>query len=113
MAVIVKLTYTQSGRSSLINLETMKSAYRMFEENKQKVATRINFNTNDFIIVDEDLQTVFGLYQAVENGVHQVPFWEEDESQIEADHNRIKNKMIGDYNRNVANKNRNGHVKTY
>lgn len=112
MAVIVKLTYTQSGRPSLINLETMKSAYRMFEENRQKVATRINFNTNDFIIVDEDLETIHRLYQDVEQGIQQNLTWVvEDVVKIKNDH--IKAKMIGDYNKNVGHKSRNAHTKTY
>lgn len=112
MAVIVRLTYTQTGRSSLINLETMKSAYRMFEEQTRKVATRINFNSNDFIIVDENLQTIFGLYEANQNGEYsQTPIWDEDETGIKTPN--IKNKLIGDYNRNVNQKDKPVYTKSY
>jgi hypothetical protein len=100
MATIVKLTYTQTGATTLVNLDNMKTAYRIFEKEKQVPATRINFATNDFIIVDEELKTIDELNEAYNNGEYQAIDWTE-ESPKEESRKSIKQKLIGDYRNNT------------
>ena len=75
MATLIKLTYTASGKSSLINLDKMNSAFRIFERNTRKYATRINFDNDVFIIVDETMQEIQQLAQSDSSGEFQSTDW--------------------------------------
>lgn len=100
MATIVKLTYTQTGATTLVNLDNMKTAYRIFEKEKQVPATRINFATNDFIIVDEELKTIDELNEAYNNGEYQAIDWTE-ESPKEESNKSIKQRLVTDFKKNT------------
>ena len=102
MAIIVKLTYTQTGCSTLVNLEMMKTAYRMFEKEKQVRATRINFNSNDFIIVDESLQTIMESIEQAQKGIQQDFILNDSD----AEDNSIETVLLKDFKRNVLNTNK-------
>lgn len=98
MATIVKLTYTQTGKVTLVNLEQMTTAFRMFEKTTQKYATRINFQNDSFAIVDEELQTIKELGENASAGEYQSNDWiEVDAGGGEDFHERLRN----DYRNNM------------
>lgn len=97
MATLVKLTYTQTGKSTLINLDTMKSAFRIHERQTSKYATRINFMNDDFVIVDEELQEILKLAQDHLNGEFQSTDWVE----VDSGEGMFPDTLREDYQRNV------------
>ena len=104
MATIVRLTYTENGKSSLVNLDNMKASYRIFEKSKQRPATRINFATNDFIIVDEKIQRIMELAQDQTKGIYQSTNWNEKDP-TEESNKTIKQKLVSDFKNNTAHRN--------
>jgi hypothetical protein len=99
MATIIKLTYTQTGKVTLVNLEQMTTAFRMFEKTTQKYATRINFQNDSFAIVDEELQTIKELGENALAGEYQTNDWVEvDAGGGEDFHERLRN----DYTNNMG-----------
>ena len=97
MATLVKLTYTQTGKSTLINLDTMKSAFRIHERQTSKYATRINFMNDDFVIVNEELQDILKLAQDQAVGEFQSTDWVE----IDSGDGAFPDTLREDYQRNV------------
>lgn len=97
MATLVKLTYTQTGKSTLINLDTMKSAFRIHERQTSKYATRINFMNDDFVIVNEELQDILKLAQDQAVGEFQSTDWVE----IDSGEGAFPDTLREDYQRNV------------
>jgi hypothetical protein len=97
MATLVKLTYTQTGKSTLINLDTMKSAFRIHERQTSKYATRINFMNDDFVIVDEELQDILKLAQDHAVGEFQSTDWVE----IDTGEGAFPDTLREDFQRNV------------
>jgi formylmethanofuran dehydrogenase subunit E len=97
MATLVKLTYTQTGKSTLINLDTMKSAFRIHERQTSKYATRINFMNDDFVIVDEELQEILKLAQDHTTGEFQSTDWVE----LDTGEGMFPDTLRDDYQRNV------------
>jgi hypothetical protein len=95
MATLVKLTYTASGKSSLINLDKLNSAFRIFERNTRKYATRLNFDNEVFIIVDETLQEIQQLAQSDSSGEYQSTDW------VEIDGGGMEEQMEQSYDRHV------------
>jgi len=99
MATIIKLTYTQTGKVTLVNLDQMTTAFRMFEKTTQKYATRINFQNDTFAIVDEELQTIKELGENALAGEFQSNDWiEVDAGGGEDFHDRLRN----DYANNMG-----------
>ena len=99
MATIIKLTYTQTGKVTLVNLDQMATAFRMFEKTTQKYATRINFQNDTFAIVDEELQTIKELGENALAGEFQTNDWiEVDAGGGEDFHERLRN----DYTNNMG-----------
>ena len=97
MATLIKLTYTQTGKSTLINLDTMKSAFRIHERTTGKYATRINFMNDDFVIVDEELQEILKLAQDHTIGEFQSTDWVE----LDTGDGAFPDTLRDDYQRNV------------
>jgi hypothetical protein len=97
MATLVKLTYTQTGKSTLINLDTMKSAFRIHERQTSKYATRINFMNDDFVIVDEELQEILKLAQDHTIGEFQSTDWVE----LDTGDGAFPDTLRDDFQRNV------------
>lgn len=77
MATIVKLTYTITGKATLLNLDKMTTAFRIFEKSTRAYATRINFENDSFVIVNEELQEIMKLGQENEQGEYQSTDWVE------------------------------------
>jgi hypothetical protein len=99
MSTIIKLTYTQTGRTTLVNLEQVTTAFRIFEKTTQKYATRVNFQNDSFSIVNEDLQTIKELGEKALSGEYQSNDWsEEDAGGGEDLHDRLRE----DYNNNMG-----------
>ena len=103
MATIVKLTYTQTGRVTLVNLEQMTTAFRMFEKTTRKYATRINFQNDTFAIVDEDLQTIKELHENALSGEFQTNDWVEIDA---GTGDEFQERLQMDYQNNYPNNNR-------
>jgi hypothetical protein len=101
MATIIKLTYTQTGRVTLVNLDQMTTAFRMFEKSTRKYATRINFQNDSFAIVDEELQTIKALGENALSGEFQDNDWVEvDAGTGEEFHDRLQNDFQNNYMHN-------------
>lgn len=99
MSTMIKLTYTQTGRTTLVNLEQVTTAFRIFEKTMQKYATRVNFQNDSFSIVNEDLQTIKELGEKALSGEYQSNDWaEEDAGGGEEFHERLRD----DYNNNMG-----------
>lgn len=92
MATIIKLTYTLSGKSTLLNADKMTTAFRIFEKSTRKYATRINFDNDSFVIVDEELQVIKQLQEDALAGEYQTNDWIElDSGEGEGFHERLEN----------------------
>lgn len=98
MAQIVKLTYTHNGKATLVNLDQMTSAFRIYEKNSQKYATRINFSTEQFVVVDEELQEVMKLSQGIAQGEFQDSDWVQIDNGTGED---FVERLENDYQRNT------------
>lgn len=92
MATLIKLTYTQNGKVSLVNIDKMNSAFRIFERNTRKYATRLNFDNDMFIIVNEELQEIQQLSQEHLHGDFQSCDW------VDIDNGGIQDQMEDGYN---------------
>lgn len=101
MATIVKLTYTLTGKATLVNLDGMTSAFRIFEKTTRKYATRLNFGTEHYVVVDEELQEIMKLSQSAEQGEFQSTDWVQvDEGTFGGDFdNNFEDRMRDDFNR--------------
>lgn len=77
MATIVKLTYTITGKATLLNLDKMTTAFRIFEKSTRAYATRINFENDSFVIVNEELQEIKELHEKNLAGEYQSNDWVE------------------------------------
>jgi len=92
MATIVKLTYTLTGKATLINLDKMTTAFRIFEKSTRKYATRINFENDSFVIVDEEMQEIKQLQENALSGEYQPNDWIElDAGDGTEFHERLEN----------------------
>lgn len=99
MASIIKLTYVQTGRATLVNLDLVTSMFRIFEKGSRKYATRINFQTEQYVVVEEELQDIMKLSQAIEQGEYQSTDWvQEDSGDGQED---FLDRLEGDYQRNT------------
>lgn len=77
MATIIKLTYTLNGKGTLLNADKITTAFRIFEKSTRKYATRINFDTDSYVIVDEELQVIKQLIEDALAGNYQSNDWVE------------------------------------
>lgn len=100
MATIVKLTYTQTGKATLVNLDQMTSAFRIFERGTRKYATRINLGAEQYVVVDEELQEVQKLAQQVAEGQYQDTDWVQIDAGIPEGDDFVE-RLESDYQRNT------------
>jgi hypothetical protein len=99
MATIIKLTYTQTGKATLINFDQVTSTFRIFEKTTRKYATRINFQNDTFAIVDEELQTIKELVENNLTGEYQSNDWVEIDTGGGED---LNDRLENDYHRNMG-----------
>jgi hypothetical protein len=85
MATIIKLTYTLTGKSTLVNADKITTAFRIYERSTSKYATRVNFDTDSYVIVDEELQEIKRLTEKSLDGDYQTNDWVEIDSGEGAD----------------------------
>jgi len=100
MASIVKLTYTNNGKVTLVNLDKMTSAFRIFERTTRKYATRINLGGPEFVVVDEELQQIQKLAQEDANGEFQSTDWVQIDAGIPENEDFV-DRLEQDYQRNT------------
>jgi hypothetical protein len=100
MATLIKLTYTQTGKATLVNLEQMTSAFRIFEKTTRKYATRINLGGEQYVIVDEELQEIQKISQQVLEGEFQSTDWVQIDTGIPENDDFVQ-RLEGDYQRNT------------
>ena len=99
MATIIKLTYVQTEKGTLVNLDLVTSMFRIFEKGTRKYATRINFQTEQYVVVEESLQDIMRLAQSMAEGEFQSADWvEEDSGDGQED---FLGRLEGDYQRNT------------
>lgn len=99
MSTLIKLTYTQTGRTTLVNIEQITTAFRIFEKTTQKYATRINFQNDSFAIVNEDLQSIKELGEKMLEGEFQSNDWVDAEPDAaEGFHDKLRD----NYNNNMG-----------
>jgi len=99
MATIIKLTYTQTGKATLVNLDQMTSAFRIFERGTRKYATRINLGGEQYVVVDEELQEIQKLAQQDANGEFQSTDWVQVDAGIPEED--FVERLESDYQRNT------------
>jgi hypothetical protein len=75
MATIIKLTYTLTGKATLINVDKITTAFRIYERTTSKYATRVNFDTDSYVIVDEELQEIKRLSENASDGDYSSNDW--------------------------------------
>lgn len=100
MASIVKLTYTNNGKVTLVNLDQMTSAFRIFERTTRKYATRINLGGDHFVVVDEELQQIQKLAQEDASGEFQPTDWVQIDAGI-PENDDFVDRLEQDYQRNT------------
>jgi hypothetical protein len=100
MATIVKLTYTQTGKVTLVNLDQMTSAFRIFERTTRKYATRIGLGGEQYVVVDEELQEIHRLAQEVAQGNFQSADWVQMDEGIPNGDDFV-DRLENDYQRNT------------
>ncbi len=100
MATIIKLTYTQTGKATLVNLDQMTSAFRIFERGTRKYATRINLGGEQYVVVDEELQEIQKLAQQDSTGEFQSTDWVQIDAGI-PDGDDFVERLEQDYQRNT------------
>jgi hypothetical protein len=92
MATIIKLTYTITGKTTLINADKITTAFRIFEKSTRKYATRINFDTDSYIIVDEEMQDIKQIIECAISGEYQSNDWVDIDSGVGEDfHEKLEN----------------------
>ena len=74
---LIKLTYFGTNKPTLVNISESTSIYRMVDNKSGKNITKINFNGQSYIMVNEDLKTIYELVQDCKNGVEQEIDWTE------------------------------------
>jgi hypothetical protein len=77
MATIIKLTYTLTGKTTLLNADKITTAFRIYERGTGKYATRVNFDTDSYVIVNEELQEIKKLIENSLDGERQSNDWVE------------------------------------
>jgi hypothetical protein len=91
MATIIKLTYTLTGKSTLINVDKITTAFRIYERSTSKYATRVNFDNDSYVIVDEEMQVIKELAEKSSEGEYQSNDWVEIDTGDGADfHQRLE-----------------------
>lgn len=100
MATIIKLTYTNTGKATLVNLDQMTSAFRIFERSTRKYATRINLGAEQYVVVDEELQEIQKLAQQVAEGEYQSTDWVQIDAGIPEGDDFV-DRLEQDYQRNT------------
>ena len=100
MATIIKLTYTQTGKATLVNLDQMTSAFRIFERGTRKYATRINLGGEQYVVVDEELQEIQKLAQQDSTGEFQSTDWVQIDAGIPEGDDFVE-RLETDYQRNT------------
>lgn len=108
MATIVKLTYTATGKATLVNMDTMSSAFRIFERTTRKYATRLNFTGEQYVVVDEELQEIMRLVQEQQQGNYQATDWVQiDDGDNMGDiNNNFEGRIHDDYQRHTGQRQR-------
>jgi hypothetical protein len=100
MSTIIRLTYSANGKSTLLNLSLAESIYRFFDKNTNRLATRINFPNDRYVIVDEELQDIQRLIQEHEQGKYQSTDWVDTGINIEDRMQQDYDQNTGAYNSN-------------
>lgn len=100
MATIVKLTYTNNGKATLVNLDQMTSAFRIFERTTRKYATRIGLGGDQYVVVDEELQEIQKLSQKMLEGEYQDTDWVQIDAGI-PENDDFVDRLEQDYQRNT------------
>ena len=100
MTTIIKLTYSMTGKSTLVNVSLAESIYRFFDKNTNRLATRINFPNERYIIVDEELQEIQRLIQEYSQGKFQTTDWVDTGISIEDRMQQDYDQNTGAYNSN-------------
>jgi hypothetical protein len=100
MATIIKLTYTQTGKATLVNIDQMTSAFRIFERGTRKYATRINLGGEQYVVVDEELQEIQKLAQQDSTGEFQSTDWVQIDAGIPEGDDFV-DRLEQDYQRNT------------
>ena len=75
MATMIKVTYLSNGRATIVNLDNVESVYRVFDRNNGKMQTRINFDGERFLMVEETPQEILKIAQDYANGEFQDTDW--------------------------------------
>lgn len=79
MATMIKVTYLSNGRATIVNLDNVESVYRVFDRNNGKMQTRINFDGERFLMVEETPQEILKIAQDYANGEFQDTDWIDSE----------------------------------
>lgn len=74
---LIKLSYFGTNKPTLVNINESTSIYRMTDNKSGKLITKINFNGQSYIMVNEDLETIYKLVQDSKKGIEQEIDWTE------------------------------------
>lgn len=102
MAVVIRLTYSQTGKTTMVNFDSVETIYRIHDRATGRFGTRVNFPNDRYVIVEETLQEILKMVHQYQQGVYQDTSWVEDDVSF-----NIENRMEDSYNQNVYNQNPN------
>lgn len=75
MSTLIKVTYLTNGRGTIVNFDKVESIYKVFDRNNGKMQTRLNFDGERFLMVQEEPQEILKLVQDYERGEFQDTDW--------------------------------------
>jgi len=71
--MLMKLTYYGKGAPTLVNTERIQTIYQLFDKTQGRFSTKITFNDNTYVNVEEDLEFILRTQQEFYEGKYQDP----------------------------------------
>jgi hypothetical protein len=89
MGMLVRLTYYGTNKGTLINLDNVHNIYQVFDKINRRLVTKVCFNVNNYINVEETPQEILKLQQSFMKGEYQETDWDTPQTfddQIESEY---------------------------
>ena len=103
MDMLVKLTYYGTNKPTLINLKSVTNIYQVFDKINRRFVTKVCFDANNYLNVEESLQTIMKLEQDHLKGEYQDLDFDNPQvfdERVEEDFKRTRRNQFEIYNEN-------------
>lgn len=96
--MLIRLTYYGTNKPTLINLDKVENIYQVYDKINRRMVTKVSFNPNNYINVDESLQDILKLQQSMLKGEYQESDWDTPQTFDE----QIENDYVNSDKRNTS-----------